>query len=238
MCRREIVEADYLSSVDGGTSQSLFQQIGQITNQSPGGAVKAEGHLFRMKNGNLELLGNFVMKGLQDANELAALTDISPQESRQLNRGEKSPCQLLVPVNHISARTESGYDECCTGIIDQDFEPISDVMHDLPFAPVIKVLKLIDHDHPSSRILHQYPEPPGLLIFRSPLGIGCTEGFKQFSRQALYSWPTWHRCAQNWNLHSVVSANWLVLRFKAFQEAGFASTGFSDDCETLCSLAG
>src|ERR1035437_9097962 len=111
MCRREIVEADHLSSVDGSTSQSLFQQIGQITNQSPGGAVKAEGHLFRMQCWNLELLGNFVMKCLQDANELAALTDISPRESRQLNRGEKPPCQLLIPVNDISARTESGHDE-------------------------------------------------------------------------------------------------------------------------------
>src|ERR1035441_3404086 len=183
MCRSEIVETDYLSSIDGSTSQSLFQQVGQIANQSPRGAVKAEGHLFRMKSGKFELLDNFVMKCLQDANELAALTNIGPRESGQLNRGEKSPCQLLVPINHISARTESGYDERCTGIIDQDFEPISDVMHDLALASVIEVLKLIDHDHPSSRILHKYPEPPGLLIFRSTFGIGRTEGLKQFSRQ-------------------------------------------------------
>src|ERR1017187_1352821 len=237
MCRGEIVESNHLLSVNIRIPQSLFQQVGEIANQSPSGAVKPEGHLFRMKSRNLELFGNFVMKCLQDANELAALTNIGPRESWQLNRGEKSPCQLLVPVNHISARTESGYDERCTGIIDQDFEPISDVMHDLALASVIEVLKLIDHDHPSSRILHQYPEPPGLLIFRSPLGIGCTEGLKQFSRQALYGWPAWYRCAQDWNLHSVVSANWLVLRFKALQEAGLASTGFSDDCETLCSLA-
>src|ERR1017187_9051354 len=195
MCRSEIVEANHVSSGNGCIPESLFQKVGQIADQSPSGAVKAEGHLFRMKSRNLKLFDNFLMKCLQDANELAALANIGPRESRQLNWGEKPPCQLLVPVNDISARTESGYDERCTGIINQDFEPISDVMHDLPLASVIEVLKLIDHDHPSSRILHQYPEPPGLLIFRSPLGIGCTEGLKQFSRQTLYGWPAWHRCA-------------------------------------------
>ena len=65
----------------------------------------------------------------------------------------------------------------------------------LPLASIVEMLEFIDHDHASSRFLHQYSKPPGLLIFRSPLGIRCIEDLKQLSRQALYSRPAWYRCA-------------------------------------------